>query len=378
MRLALVISTLQAGGAERVLSLLANGFVAEGDEVLLITIAAAAGSDFYELDPRVTRLNIGTQKKSTSTLSGLLANFGRVARLRKALAAWRPDCVLSFGDRTNVLSVLAARSLGLRVIVSERSDFSACDIGGGLWEFLRKFSYPRAQVVVFQTIEVAERFCRERVPVPFAVIGNPIAAEFTAPFDRDRKNVDSPSIVAMGRLSHEKGFDILIEAFGRVATDLPDWKLVIFGEGPCRGALEALRSAVGLDSRVQLPGYTKSPARDLAKAELFVLSSRFEGMPNAMLEAMALGIPVIAVDCSAGVRELSKSGQRSLLVHPGDVFSLSEALRQLMESPAQRAELGSAGREVLAEFDAARIVARWRSLCARAALHPSTIPLKSV
>lgn len=363
MRLALVISSLQAGGAERVLSLLANGFVAEGDEVSLITVAATAGTDFYELDPRVERLNIGTERQSTGALSGLLANFGRIARLRKALAAWRPDCVLSFSDRTNVLAVFAARSLGLRVIVSERSDFSACDIGGRLWELLRKFSYPRAQAVVFQTIEVAERFCRERVPVPFAVIGNPIAAEFTAPVDRDRENVDSPRIVAMGRLSHEKGFDILIEAFGRVATDAPDWKLVIFGEGPCRVTLEALRSAVGLDGRVRMPGRTTSPARELTKADIFVLSSRFEGMPNAMLEAMALGIPVVAVDCSAGVRELSRSGRRSLLVPPGDVVALSEALRQLMTDPARRALLGIAGREVLSEYDAATIIAQWRSLC---------------
>jgi glycosyltransferase involved in cell wall biosynthesis len=364
MRLALVISSMQSGGAERVLSLLANGFVAEGDDVSLITIAAAANSDFYKLDSRVKRLSIGTEKRSTSTLTGLFSNVARIARLRQSLAALRPDCVLSFSDRTNVLAILAARSLGLRVIVSERSDFSACDIGGRLWELLRNISYPRAQVVVFQTSEVAERFCRERVPVTFEVIGNPIATEFTVPVNQELKNFDGPSIVAMGRLSHEKGFDILLEAFGRVADGMPDWKLTIFGEGPCREALEAQRRASGLDSRVHLPGRTTSPARDLAMADLFVLSSRFEGMPNAMLEAMALGIPVIAVDCSAGVRELSKAGRRSLLVPPGDAVSLSEALRQITKDPLQRAALGRAGREVLAEYDASTIIARWRSLCA--------------
>jgi glycosyltransferase involved in cell wall biosynthesis len=350
------------------MSLLANGFVAAGDEVLLITIASMPNSDCYRLEPRVERLSVGNEKQSPTRLAGLLANFRRITKLRSALAAWRPDSVISFGDRTNVLAIVAARLLGLRIVVSERSEFYACDIGGRLWERLRKISYPHAHKVVFQTREVAERFCHERASVTFDVIGNPIAEEFTRPVDREQDNIADHCVVAMGRLSHEKGFDILLEAFKQIASDVPNWNLAIFGEGPCREALEARRSEYELISRVHMPGRTEFPARDLAKADIFVLSSRFEGMPNVMLEAMALGVPVVAVNCSAGVRELSKNGQRALLVPRGDVVALGDTMRQLMKDPGRRAVLGRTGREVLAEYDTAVIVARWRSVCASSEL----------
>ena len=183
-------------------------------------------------------------------------------------------------------------------------------------------------------------------------IGNPVPV-VDAPV---RKTV-RPRVVAAGRLVPQKGFDVLLRAFARV--DAPDWDLVIFGEGPERARLEALRASLGLHDRVRLAGTSDVLADELARSSLFVLASRFEGFPNVLCEAMAVGLPVIATRCPAGPEEIVRDGVDGRLVGVDDVAGLARAMQELMTSPDTRARMSAASREVSERYGLARVVAEW-------------------
>jgi glycosyltransferase involved in cell wall biosynthesis len=169
-------------------------------------------------------------------------------------------------------------------------------------------------------------------------------------------------IIAIGRLTAQKGFDILIEAFARVAGKHPDWRLVIYGEGRDRTELETLRDALSLQGRVELPGITRNIEIAFAEAGLFVLPSRFEGYPNALLEALAAGLPAIATSGPGGASEILEDGKYGLQVAPGDVIAMASALDRMMSDPKLRAAYGANARNAVAELNVERIGRQWLDL----------------
>ncbi len=174
-----------------------------------------------------------------------------------------------------------------------------------------------------------------------------------------RKDDDgSRQIAAMGRLAYQKGFDVLIEAFSQAAEGKPTWSLTILGEGPERRRLEEQIHARGLEGRVHL-GWVSDPNTVLRNCDAFVLSSRFEGFPNALLEAMALGLPAIAVDCPSGPAEIIRHDVDGLLVPLGDVPALSAAIRRVMSDDPLRTRLGKEAVQVVERFSTAKYYARW-------------------
>jgi glycosyltransferase involved in cell wall biosynthesis len=172
----------------------------------------------------------------------------------------------------------------------------------------------------------------------------------------------------MGRLDAEKGFDLLIAAFGRLAADFPDWGLAILGEGSLRQKLSAQVAALGLGDRVRLPGVTDSAAA-LRQGELFVLSSRHEAFGLALAEAMAAGLPVIAADCPSGPAEIIHSGEDGLLVPAEDAAALAAAMAQLMADPAQRRRLGENARASARRFDLSTVTQSWERLIDSCLVH---------
>jgi glycosyltransferase involved in cell wall biosynthesis len=367
-RLALVISALDDGGAQRVLVLLANHWRARGAEVTVITLASAE-TDVFRLAPGVRRVALGLRGRPRHLLEGALNNRRRLKALRRALREARPEAVISFVTETNLLALGAGLGLGVPVIVSERSDPRRQPLGA-IRRGLRRMLYPRAAAVVVQTERVA-RWARESLPrARVTVIPNPaVRHEGARPGDRPpRDGAAGPGpaggrlVVGMGRLSREKGFDVLMRAFARCAATRPDWSLLIAGEGEERAHLVDLRGRLGLAARVRLPGRVADPGGLLRRADLFVLPSRHEGFPNALLEAMACGLPVVAFDCPSGPAEIVRPGQDGLLVPACDEEALAAAMRRLMDDEAERRRLGARAVEVLERFGLDRVMAAWETV----------------
>jgi glycosyltransferase involved in cell wall biosynthesis len=196
----------------------------------------------------------------------------------------------------------------------------------------------------------------ERIPNP------------TPPVAAGTATLDAPVVVAAGRLTSQKGFDLLIPAFAPVARRHPEWTLRIYGGGPERTALQAQIEAEGMDGRIELMGPTRQLGKALAEASLFVLSSRFEGFGLVILEAMSVGLPVVSFDCPRGPGEIITSGRDGTLVAPEDVPGLSRALDELLSDPARRRAYGAAALETAAAYDQSEIGARWEALLGDLAL----------
>lgn len=354
---ALVIHALNSGGAERVLAGLANHWAQAAVEVTLITLADA-GSDAYPLHPAVRRVGLDLLRPSESVWQALRNNAIRIRRLRRAICDSRATRVVSFTDNMNVLTLLACRGGSWRVVIAERSD-PRWQRMGRCWEWLRRRSYPRCAAAVVQTEGVAAHVRRLVCGKPVYVIPNAVWQPPPGGTPAGAELPRGPYVVAMGRLTEEKGFDRLIEAFSQVAAGHPDWQLQILGAGPLRAPLEDLARLRNVQQRVNFAGWHPDPQPILQRAALFVLASRWEGFPNALLEAMACGLPAISFDCDSGPREIIRHEVDGLLVPPGDVRALAAALDRLMGDEPLRRRLGAAARQVVQRFDGERFFARW-------------------
>lgn len=358
MRLLLSISSLAAGGAERVMAHLAGHWTGAGHDVVLCTNADAGAPPHYVLDQRVRLRSVDPGKR------GLARQVAVVTALRSALRRECPDAVISFLNYTNILTLMAARGLGMPVIVSERLDPRVIGIGPA-WGALRRWTYPGAARLVAQT-PTAARLYAGLSPVPVAVIPNPVPPFGAAPApDDDWPLSHSRAIIAVGRLQRQKGFDLAIEAMARIADARPDWRLIILGEGPLRGDLEALRDRLGLADRVLLPGRVPDPGPWLARADIFVMSSRSEGFPNALCEAMAAGLAVVSTDCPSGPSDIITPGQNGLLVPPEDIEALATTLAELTGSAELRSRLALAAPGITERFAPERILRLWDDLLAQ-------------
>lgn len=359
MKLALVISSLGGGGAERVMSLLANAWAARGDAITLITLAPDS-RDTYALDPQVRRVALDVAGNSAHVLAALAHNLVRIRALRRAIVACQPDAVISFIAESNVRVLLAVAGLRVPVIVSERTFLNGHHMRG-IWRRLRRWSYPRAAAIVAQTRRCAddlESLVRRRVEV----IANPVSLDPAAPGEPPRDAARARTLLAVGRLAPEKGFDLLIDAFAEIAAQHRDWRLLILGEGPLRAELARAVHARGLDARITLPGFDPHIRAAMRGADLFVLSSRYEGFPNALLEAMTEGLACVSFDCDAGPRELIEQRVNGWLVPPGDAHALAAALDTLMRDAGARARLGQQARAISHAYSLPGILAQWNAL----------------
>ena len=363
MRIAFVIYSLAAGGAERVASTIINHWVSAGEQVTLVTFDLVE-KDFYRIDARVKRIALGLTSESKNRREFISNNLRRVQSLRALFRSSEFDVVVSFIDKTNVLVLLATLGMGVPVIVSEHIDPRKHSVGR-VTAGLRFVLYPSARAIVVLTAGIrqwARRIVRKDA---IYVIPNPIGEQFLGSHGSNGTSAHH-TVVAMGRMEPQKGFDRLLTAFAKCAEKHPEWTLRIVGEGAERPRLHALAAKLGLESRIRLDTVTKEPEKVFRDSDLFVLSSRYEGFPMVLLEAMACGLPVISFDCPSGPREMIREGIDGVLVPPDDVEALAKAMDSLMGAQQERRRLAARAVEVSERFSLPRVMAMWSEVLEQA------------
>jgi GalNAc-alpha-(1->4)-GalNAc-alpha-(1->3)-diNAcBac-PP-undecaprenol alpha-1,4-N-acetyl-D-galactosaminyltransferase len=354
VRIALVISSMGPGGAERVMSHLASFWAREGHEVWLHTFSSPEKPSFYELDPAVHLVALDLPPLGAGKFLALLDLMRRAWCLRQQWIRLGPEVVVSFMDLTNIVTLISTRFTSIRTVVSERSN-PAMQPLTPIWRGLRDVLYGCAHRIVVLT-RPARDFFPERLRERITIVPNPILVQ---ELERgDPGGIPHRTIVAMGRLGREKGFDVFLRALARVLPARPDWRVTVLGAGPLRHELESSRNALGLANRVNFAGLCPEPYPVLAAADVFVLSSRYEGFPNALLEAMGTGLPAVTTDFP-GHDELVTAEYDALVVPREDEEALADALARLMDDPDLRRLLGRHAMTVRDRFSLQTVMAAW-------------------
>ena len=350
-----VIRSLMGGGAERVLTTMANFWVERGVAVSIIT-SVPSRLDAYPLDGRVRRITLACPHS-------LFSRNGypwSIRRLRRAIIKQGHDVVISFMDRSNVPILLATRGLGKRVIIAERIDPRTQNYSL-IRRFCMRLCYPWADALTVLTENVKTQWAERFMPAhKIHVIHNPVLP----------LAVDSPLpdwlpekfLCCVGRLHRQTGFDRLFPALPPVFARHPDVKLVILGEGPERAALTRQAEELGLAGRVFMPGFIHNPHAIVRRASLFVLPSRFEGFPNALIEAMSLARPVISYDCPSGPAYLIQDGVNGILLPVGEIAGLTSRLNFLLDNPEKASALGREALKVRDYCNINRVMEKWSAL----------------
>ncbi len=355
MKVTLVIYSLGSGGAERVMSILANYWATHGWNVTLITLVDESQRPFYPLDPQITLKQLGLAGNSTSLPATVKTCWQRIQALRVEIIASQPDIVISFMNTVNVLVLLAGWNLNIPIIVSEHN-YPGLQDANKIWRLLMKLTYRYADRVALLT-QNALPFYPTVQGYQSIVIPNPVLVP--APDISTERLLPTPSIIAVGRLNRVKGFDLLLEAFHLIQAKYPDWHLTILGEGSIRPELEDLCERLQLTNRVHLPGQVENVNGYLHQADIFVLSSRFEGFPMALCEAMACGLPVLATDCLSGPRDIIQDGIDGVLVPMENVDALAAGLEKLIADPLKRSQIAKSAPQVLERFGLERVMGMW-------------------
>jgi glycosyltransferase involved in cell wall biosynthesis len=365
LKLLIFIYSLSSGGAERVTANLTNHWADKGWDITVVTLEPQS-SDFYELHPAVKRIALEMAGDSGKALTGLCQNLLRVCSLRRALRQIKPDIALGIMTTANILLALATRGLPqIRAVGSEQIHPPQFPLGA-LWEGLRRHTYGRLAAVTALTNESAEWLKAHTGASWVPVI--PSAALWRLPAQVPRIAPDSLCqsgrhlLLAVGRLEAQKGFDWLEDAFINLSKRYPDWDLVILGEGHHRATLQDQVRAAGLEKRVLLPGRAGNVGEWYERADLYVMSSRFEGFPNALAEAMAHGLAAVSFDCDTGPRDIIRHEVDGLLVPPGDVVALTAALDRLMGDAVLRQRFAERAVEARERFSMERIASMWEDL----------------
>jgi GalNAc-alpha-(1->4)-GalNAc-alpha-(1->3)-diNAcBac-PP-undecaprenol alpha-1,4-N-acetyl-D-galactosaminyltransferase len=380
-RITILISSLQGGGAERVASVLANGLASRHHAISVVTLAGPH-EPFYPLGKPIAFMSINIYYKNGYSVFEIIGNrIQRTRLVQRACAATRPDVLISFMTENNVCALIAGRVLShmpCPIIVSERVH-PALHRATLYTRAARRLTFPLADAVVTCSREMTAWYARWLPRNKVIAIQNPVRLDDRPP-DPDAERTASQMqqenwIAAMGRLDRQKGFDLLLEAFSRISsTQRADWKLGILGEGPLRSDLERRIAALGLRGRAFLLGRFRNPYPILRAAKVFALSSRYEGFPNALTEAMACGAAAVSFACQSGPREIIRHGVDGLLVPPEDVEGLTAALLQLTGDEELRRRLSSRAPEVLERFSETRFLDAWEDLIAQLTRVPRLSP----
>ncbi|MFL6717198.1 MAG: glycosyltransferase family 4 protein [Burkholderiaceae bacterium] len=363
MNIVFLTSSLGAGGAERVSTILCNAWSARGDQVTLIPTYSGGGAPFYQLSEQVDTLFLADQAGVRSR--SLRGYVRRLLTLRRLILGRRPDVVVSFLPNVNVAAIVAMAGSRVPLIVCERNDPSSRSPLNP-WEFASRMIFRFADMLTVQTEAVAPKAAARYPGVArIRVVPNPLAPSAVPPAQPAGAEGQRRILLSLGRLARQKGVDTIIRAFAELAPHHPDWDLHIYGEGPLADTLATLAASLGMQERIAFKGVTTEPARVMAGADAFAMASLHEGFPNTLLEAMSLGLPCLSTDCPSGPGEITRNGRDALLVPVNDQAAFTSALHWLMGNAALRRNLGQEARaSIQGRFALDAVLARWDELFA--------------
>lgn len=345
------INAIHDGGAERVILQLAHRFSESGYRSILVT--SFVDNDFeYPIPDGVERISMESQEIKQSRFK---RNLDRIRKLRKYCKEYNPAVLVSFMAEPNFRAICAAFGLPVKTVVSVRNDPDR-EYGGKLGRFIGKVMLPMADGCVFQTDD-AKMWFPKKLQSKSAVIMNETTKEFF-----NIEYVGGNDIVTLGRLAGQKNHKLLIEAFASIADKYPGTDLKIYGDGPLKESLCQLIEKMNMSERIHLMGSTKNVGEVLSTAKIFVLSSDYEGMPNALLEALTVGVPAISTDCPCGgPKALIKNGVNGLLVKIRDKEELTAALKYMLDNGKAADEMGRKAKECAAKYHPDNIFSEWKN-----------------
>lgn len=357
MNIIFLVSSLSSGGAERVASTLCNEWAMQGHKVTLIATFSGGGVAFYPVSALVNVIFLAdlvlTRRKSLSSY------WQRLFVLRKIILSNSADVVISFLPNVNIAAIFVTAFTRVPLVISERRD-PVSQPTSRFWEFACATLYRFSDAVVVQTESVLRSIgglypSLKRV----TCIPNPLPQK-VAHFLRSEKVTSRHVLLSLGRLASDKQIDQSVKAFSALASSHKDWDMHIYGDGPVHAGLASLICELDLQERVFLMGKTTAPWDVMAKADAFVMTSRHEGFPNALLEAMGIGLPCVVYDCLSGPHEITNGGLNALLVPLNDQVALMEALQRVMGDAALRKDLGCRARaSVLARYELKVVLDQW-------------------
>lgn len=354
VKVAFIIPALGAGGAERVVTTLANGLVGM-HEIHIFTYSKS--TSFYSLHSEISvHPLLEETAPSSSVLESLQLNWNLYRTLRYKVKHLKPDLLIGFLTTANVLSALVGRSLDIPVIISERNNPRIANTPR-FWRIFRRISYPLANILTVQTRTIGSFYTYLERKGKIRILPNPISPDLSK---RRNDTIRESIVLNVGRLTPQKDQALLIRAFA--ALQAPNWHLIIAGEGPMEEKLKALAEDLGISHRVNLVGRTKDIASYYNRCGIFAFPSRFEGFPNALIEAMHFGMPCIATDCPTGPSELIESGKNGFLLPVGDEEKLRESLEILIADAELRKEFGLAARKKVDKFKATTVIKQWEAM----------------
>lgn len=354
MRIGFLISNLSAGGAERATSSLANYFSQHGHEVEIITFKDS--DSFYTLEDKVTHLRLGFDEIALSlSLKRIFGALKRMFKIRSFIKKRKLDVLIGMSFSMTWYTVFATKFTKTKSVGTERNNpykYKATKINS----FLRKFFYKFCDGYVFQTkkssLFFTDKLKKRDIIIPNAIF-NETVYKLTVPEKREKL------ICAVGRLNEQKRFDILIDAFASIAEKIPEHRMIIFGEGDLRKELEERVASYSLEERIFLPGTDPEAVKIVNRAEVFVLSSDLEGMPNVLMEAMAMGVPCVSTRCDMGPEELIENEKNGLLVDVGSTQQIAQAMLGIIKNPDLSEKLSSNARELIRTHSIDAISEKW-------------------
>ena len=345
MKILFIINHLNAGGAEKILSVLANSFSAMGKEVVIATVSQ--NEPFYVLSEKVKLVHIKRKKVLLPLVSKVMTPFHFIFAIKNMIKMVQPDIVISFTTTMNVYSILAVKMSRIPIIVSEHTNFHRAK--NTFWRYMRQIIYPFADTLVVLTDYDKEKY---RLIKRVVRIHNPLVLE------NRHINVNREKIIlAVGRLHTVKGFDLLLRSFARLNHG--EWKLVILGEGSQRMHLESLVKELKIADKVDMPGLMKDVELFYKKASIFVLSSRAEGFPGTLCEAMGYGCAVVAYDCLTGPKDIITHGVDGFLVEAENITALTESMQHLIDNTSKINLVGKQATNIVKRLDVETITKEW-------------------